>query len=120
MLTIEGLFKENNITDNIIHFISSENEWYCVETNEDYDNNLNDCIEEYIFKYQEQSKVIVDRFGIFNAVKLYYDSSDEFVLNDDEIKNYTTLAIMLIKEWFKNNYSFDKLAYERGDYELIT
>jgi len=119
MITIEELFDKYNITDNIIHFISSENELYCVETDEDYDNNLNDCIEEYIFKYQEKSKVIVDRFGIFNAVKLYYDSSDEFVLDDNEMENYMTLAIMLIKEWFKNNYSFDKLAYERGDNERV-
>jgi hypothetical protein len=75
------------------------------EVNEDnYYDYLHEAIEGYVMRYDYEMEKLVNDYGVFKAIKLYKDDFGEYVIDDNESKNYLTLGYIIIKKLFDDKY----------------
>lgn len=77
--------------------------------NYEYDDCLDYAINDWIVgSTGEAIKELVDDFGLLNAVRLFQGNYGKYWFDENDNKVYMTLSHCIIKEWFKNNYDYDK------------
>ena len=93
------------------HYDQEEHEgddnWHCDARHEE--------IDAYCVRYDYEAKEIVDKYGVFKAIKLYQDQYGEYVIDDNEHKNYMLLYYLIIEEQLMDDYQ-EKLENYKGDY----
>lgn len=75
-----------------------------------------EVIDDYCVKFEKDAKEIVNKYGIFKAIKLHQDNFGEFIINDRENKNYLMLFYLIIDEKLMDEYQ-DKLENIRCEDE---
>jgi hypothetical protein len=104
MITIISDAVPEYITELIIGNIEEAN---IIDEDEYYDI-LHSTIDDWIVGSTGEAKVIVDDFGVLDAIRLYKQEYGEFILDEDDNKVYMCLAYCIIREWFSNYYTFKK------------
>ena len=83
---------EDNITDEYI-----------------YRDKLHIYIDEYVVKYPNRAKKLVNDYDVFRSIKLSRENFGEFEIQEGKQKNYMMLGYVLIDEYFKKYYGLEEL-----------
>jgi hypothetical protein len=61
-------------------------------------------INAYVERFYYEAKIVVDSYGVFDAISLYKDQYGEFEIEETNIKNYLKLYYVIIDEEFMRRY----------------
>ena len=65
---------------------------------------IHEEIDNYVVKYEYDAVIVVDSYGVFDAISLYKDQYGEFEIEETTIKNYLKLYYVIIDDEFMRRY----------------
>jgi hypothetical protein len=65
---------------------------------------VHQAIDDYVCLSYQDAEDLVKKYDVFKAIRLYNASYDNFIADDDDKKNYNSLAYMIIENIFLDKY----------------
>lgn len=69
-----------------------------------YYDALHEVIDCYVSRYDEEAREVVEKYGVFKAIKDYENEYGNFEIDKSEHKNYMRLYYHIIYDFIMENY----------------
>ena len=87
---------------------------------DDFNATITTLLNKYVEEIQPTViKIIVDTYGIFEAIQIYEYRYGDFKYNALRYKNYNSLIYALIENGFQENYSYEIFTEEAKTIDLL-
>lgn len=108
--------KESDVYEYIIENIKESLNCSEIKDEDDYYDELHISIDDWVSGSTGEAKDLVDDYGFLKAIRLQEQEYGDLIdLNDDDNKIYMCLAFVIIYQWFRENYSYEKYKEEEED-----
>ena len=108
--------EESDVYEYIIDHIKESLNFCEIKDEDHYYDELHTSIDEWVSGSTGEAKDLVDDYGFLKAIRLQeQEYGDILDLNEDDDKIYMCLAYIIINQWFRENYSYEKYKGEEED-----
>ena len=108
--------EESDVYEYIIDHIKESLNFSEIKDEDHYYDELHTSIDEWVSGSTGEAKDLVDDYGFLKAIRLQeQEYGDILDLNEDDDKIYMCLAYVIINQWFREYYSYEKYKEEESE-----
>jgi hypothetical protein len=97
---------KHEFEEDILDFLSNNYNDVQYMNEHEYAEAMHESVNDYVSKNDDKHRDLVDRYGVFEAIKLYEQTYGRYEVLDNVSENYALLAFIIIYDQMIDKYGY--------------